>query len=189
MLVAVSLMPPYLFGLGVLLLFLCASLMDEAVIADDSARGQRFGSCLVFGLLLNHFLALLLSDLKSSLVVGCTLSVAAFIILAVVQRRRLRTVISTQWLFLSFVLYLACLYVVLAEPLDGWDARSIWFFHGKMIFYNASIDAGGDWTLSSIGFSHTDYPEMVPGAYGKGGVRGGGRCSARLSRHSTSAAS
>ena len=160
--VAVSLMLPYLFGLGVLLSFLCASIMDGAVVAEDTDRGQRFATCLVFGLLLNHSLALLLSDLKSSLVVGCSLSVAALIVLAAVQRRRLRKVISVQWLFLSFVLYLACLYVVLAEPLDGWDARSIWFFHGKMIFYNASIDAGGDWTLSSIGFSHTDYPEMVP---------------------------
>lgn len=153
---------PYLFGLGALLFLLCGSIREKGGDAGDPTGVQRFASCLIFGIELNHFLVLFLSDLKSSLVAGCLLSGAAFLVLLLRHPDTLRQVCSVQWLTLSVALYVACLYIVLFEPVSGWDARSIWFFHGKMIFYNGSVDAGGDWTLPSVGFSHTDYPNLVP---------------------------
>lgn len=159
MLVAVSLMLPYLVGLGAWLFLICAGIEEEAAASDSSAL-QALATCLIFGVLINHFLVLLLSDLELATVAGCFLSFVALLVLAI-KRSRLG-VLGVRWLVPSLALYFACFYLVTCEPVSGWDARSIWFFHGKMIFYNGSVDAGGDWTLQSIGFSHTDYPLLVP---------------------------
>jgi hypothetical protein len=49
--------------------------------------------------------------------------------------------------------------ITLNDPLTGWDARSIWFFHGKRIFLHhslyAPLDGYAPWT-------HNDYPILVP---------------------------
>jgi hypothetical protein len=53
------------------------------------------------------------------------------------------------------------LYSVLRVPLVEWDARSIWFYHGKAIWAHGGIspvyfaDARHAW-------SHTDYPLLIP---------------------------
>ena len=154
-------MLPYLFGLGALLYLFCGSFGKDAGVSGDSAGIQCLATCLIFGVLINHFLVLLLSDLNTSLLVGCALSVVA-LILAAKKGTQLRMVVCPRWLVPVLVLYLACVFLATGEPVSGWDARSIWFFHGKMIFYNASVDAGGDWTLPYIGFSHTDYPLLIP---------------------------
>jgi hypothetical protein len=51
---------------------------------------------------------------------------------------------------------------ILAEPLIDWDARSIWFFHAKMIYVAGSINQSAGWQHPSVGFSHPDYPILVP---------------------------
>jgi hypothetical protein len=155
-------MLPYLFGLGALLFLICGTAGPDAGLPDDSAGAQRFASCLIFGLILNHGLVLLFTELETSLVAGASLSVAGGVTLLLRYRRSMGRVCGAQWFALCVVLYLAALYVILGEPVSGWDARSIWYFHGKMIFYNGSVDAGGDWALPSLGFSHTDYPKLVP---------------------------
>lgn len=159
---AVSLIFPYLFGLGALLVLLCGSIREKRGDTGDAAAPQRLACCLIFGIGLNHFLALLFSDLKTALLAGCLLSGGAFLLLLLRHPGTIRQLCSTQRLVLAAALYIACLYVVLGEPVSGWDARSIWFFHGKMIFYNGSVDAGGDWAVPSLGFSHVDYPNLVP---------------------------
>uniref|UniRef100_C6E5V3 Glycosyltransferase RgtA/B/C/D-like domain-containing protein n=1 Tax=Geobacter sp. (strain M21) TaxID=443144 RepID=C6E5V3_GEOSM len=157
--VAVSLMLPYLFGLGGLLLLVSGGLENRKLAGSNHSAMQGLAACLVFGVLINHFLVLLLSELVLSLLVGCTLSMVTLVTLIVIKRTSLFRV---SWLLPSLLLYVACLYLVTSGPVTGWDARSIWFLHGKMIFYNGSVDAGGDWTLPSIVFSHTDYPQLVP---------------------------
>jgi ABC-type transport system involved in cytochrome bd biosynthesis fused ATPase/permease subunit len=101
-------------------------------------------------------------NLKSSLIVGCIFSVIGLLIFIVSKIRDHLRFISFGWFTIFIELYVACLLIVLIEPLYGWDARSIWFFHAKMIYFNASINAGGNWFLPSIGFSHPDYPELIP---------------------------
>lgn len=50
----------------------------------------------------------------------------------------------------------------LMEPLTAWDARSIWFFHAKMIYFAGGLVRDGGWTAPSSSFSHPDYPLLVP---------------------------
>jgi hypothetical protein len=103
----------------------------------------------------------LIGNINYSLIVGCILSVIGLLsFIAVIFKKK--SMVSLSGFIIFIVLYIACLFVVLIEPLTGWDARSIWFFHAKMIFYSASIDAGGNWSLPSIGFSHPDYPKLIP---------------------------
>jgi hypothetical protein len=49
--------------------------------------------------------------------------------------------------------------ITINDPVTGWDARSIWFFHAKRIFFHqslyATLDGYADW-------SHNDYPILVP---------------------------
>lgn len=52
--------------------------------------------------------------------------------------------------------------VVLSEPLKRWDARSIWFFHARMIWTEGGLRRHGGWAHPSIAFSHPDYPNLVP---------------------------
>jgi hypothetical protein len=54
---------------------------------------------------------------------------------------------------------LCALWLILSAPLLDWDARSIWFFHAKRLFYDGSLYARGD---DYAGFSHNDYPNLVP---------------------------
>ncbi|QWV95086.1 hypothetical protein KP004_07885 [Geomonas oryzisoli] len=152
-------MLPYLAGLGALLFLVCGDLLQD-VAASDCAALQGLANALIFGVLVNHFLVLLLPGLEAAAVAGSFLSGAAVLALAVTRRPAGQ--LALRWLLPSLVLYLACCYLVTCEPVSGWDARSIWFFHAKMVFYNGSVDAGGDWTLPSMGFSHTDYPLLIP---------------------------
>ena len=49
---------------------------------------------------------------------------------------------------------------IFAEPLYRWDARSIWFFHARMIWLAQGLGSG--WDHPSLAFSHPDYPKLVP---------------------------
>ncbi len=54
------------------------------------------------------------------------------------------------------------IFPILVEPLEGWDARWIWFFHAKMIYTAGSIGQAAGWQHPSVVFSHVDYPNLVP---------------------------
>jgi len=50
-------------------------------------------------------------------------------------------------------------------PMDAlWknDARSIWFFHGKLIYYAGGLRPDAGWGESALDFSHRNYPKLVP---------------------------
>jgi hypothetical protein len=51
---------------------------------------------------------------------------------------------------------------ILSEPLVHWDARSIWFFHARMIWIEGALREAAGWNHPSIVFSHPDYPKLVP---------------------------
>lgn len=87
--------------------------------------------------------------LLTALVTAC---LGGFLILASTQ------LFSRQnSLAVGFVIAL-CL-IALATPSPAWDARSIWLFHGKRIFYDASLYAQLD---NYAVWSHNDYPSLVP---------------------------
>lgn len=65
--------------------------------------------------------------------------------------------------WLAAALLLAVYYaVILSEPLIHWDARSIWFFHARMIWIGGALNQSAGWTHPSVAFSNPDYPELVP---------------------------
>jgi hypothetical protein len=51
--------------------------------------------------------------------------------------------------------------LILGGPVWAWDARSIWFFHAKRIFFDGSLYAQLD---DYVPTSHNDYPDLVPAA-------------------------
>jgi hypothetical protein len=50
-------------------------------------------------------------------------------------------------------------FLILTEPISTWDARSIWFFHAKRIFFDNNLYAQFD---GYAPFSHNDYPPLIP---------------------------
>ena len=55
---------------------------------------------------------------------------------------------------------LACL--CLFDPIILGDAKEIWFFHAKIIFYANGIHQNSGFSAPSILFSHPDYPKLLP---------------------------
>jgi hypothetical protein len=64
---------------------------------------------------------------------------------------------SNCWvLIITLVVFLM---IVLGSSVISWDARSIWFFHGKRIFIDGSLYSQLD---KYPGWSHGDYPTLLP---------------------------
>ena len=94
-------------------------------------------------------------------------SITAGIALALLQygserRQIFRKIEVTHFIFLV-IIFAPFLYMVVSEPLRSWDARSIWFFHAKMIFYGGGINDGTGFQEETVLFSHVDYPNLIPG--------------------------
>ena len=51
---------------------------------------------------------------------------------------------------------------IYAAPLMQWDARSIWFFHGKVIFFDGGLKPSPFWSNHAYDWSHKDYPDLIP---------------------------
>ncbi|MES2200882.1 MAG: hypothetical protein V4498_01375 [candidate division FCPU426 bacterium] len=59
---------------------------------------------------------------------------------------------------LAAVLYLA---KIVATPMEGWDGRSIWFYHAKLLFTDQGF-VPTSWTNPADVFSHANYPVLFP---------------------------
>jgi len=57
------------------------------------------------------------------------------------------------------IFFLFIVFISLGTPTFEWDARSIWLFHAKRIFYDQSIFSIGD---NYAAFSHNEYPSLAP---------------------------
>lgn len=68
------------------------------------------------------------------------------------------TATSAKLLLCLIPLILATLLV----PISEWDARSIWFFHGKILYYSEGLFSADVWGNSFYGFSHPHYPKLFP---------------------------
>ena len=56
------------------------------------------------------------------------------------------------------IFFLFIVFISLGTPAFEWDARSIWLFHAKRIFYENSIYVLGD----NYAFGHNEYPNLAP---------------------------
>ena len=57
------------------------------------------------------------------------------------------------------IFFLFIIFISLGTPTFEWDARSIWLFHAKRIFYDQSIFSIGD---NYAAFSHNEYSSLAP---------------------------
>ncbi|MDD3769162.1 MAG: hypothetical protein PHV10_00965 [Sulfuricurvum sp.] len=58
-----------------------------------------------------------------------------------------------------FLFIFALLFITSFSPLTDWDARSIWLFHAKRIYFESNLFAQLD---NYAEWSHNDYPTLVP---------------------------
>ncbi len=79
-----------------------------------------------------------------------------FLFLAVIIIYYFKNPLNNIYLKIFFLLIIL---ISLGTATSGWDARSIWLFHAKRIFYDNSIFSIAD---NYAPFSHNDYPNLVP---------------------------
>ena len=156
MLVVLSFFSGYLFLLGYPLTRAVRSRSDPfAYVGLSMAAGLLLQFCgILAGLALPHVLVL-----------GAAVALWSIWLLAVDRRARSRPRIPpTRGTAVTVVLIATVLLVhylqIFAEPLYRWDARSIWFFHARMIWLAQGLGSG--WDHPSLAFSHPDYPKLVP---------------------------
>ena len=132
----------------------------------DISLLQEIPLMLISGLIINYGIILCFQTLLSSLIVGCIISIFGLSCFTFTfSRYHNRHKASVASLFILMGISFICLIFlspIVAEPLAAWDARSIWFFHAKMIYVAGSIGRSAGWQDPSIVFSHPDYPDLVP---------------------------
>lgn len=112
---------------------------------------------LMFGLLTDHAVGLITGslDFQAALAwVGALAAIGSLVVLARVGGGVKALVTLALVGLLAIVVY--------ATPLLEWDARSIWFFHAKVIFFDGGLKDSPFWRNPAYDWSHWDYPELVP---------------------------
>jgi hypothetical protein len=159
----VALALPLAAGVG-LPLAVRAAMVPDARAPQASGLDALTLAC-VGGLLVNLLLALCIADLRIVLLLDLAVASAAIAWLVLTRKvdvpARLRPG-AGESLAVALVL-LACTGPILLEPLQAWDARSLWFFQAKLIHFNGGLDlAHEDWTNPAYAFIHADYPKLLP---------------------------
>ncbi len=154
----------YLFGLGYLILKL---LLGKILVnALNDRLFQRTSLYMMIGLLINYLLLLIIQDIKVAIFIGILISIiglSLFSIQSFKSRRNTQFKWAVFWNLIGiFVIIILFFSPIMAVPLIDWDARSIWFFHAKMIYSAGSINNTAGWSSPIDAFSHPDYPKLVP---------------------------
>lgn len=162
MLTAVSFFLPYLLGLGLLLVLISPESFNPP-FGSGRDRARLLALFLVFGLVVDYLLVLVLESLRLSLITGAVLSLTGMAMAARRFGKGIFSLLNIGWVRWSILAYVTLLYAVpiLYDPLSAGDARSIWFFHGKMIYFNGALNGSAGWADKVVEFSHVDYPKLV----------------------------
>jgi len=163
LLTAVSLFLPLLYGVGRLVLQLSPQVAEISGRTNQD-RALLISLTLMLGVLCNYAIVLILENLHVTFIVSLVLAIAGTF-LAVRNKGELFKMLHIGRIAWSFIIVITLLYAVqiLSNPLSDWDARSIWFFHGKMIYYNQqTMDASAGWDQPFATFSLVGYPKLVP---------------------------
>lgn len=104
---------------------------------------------LQFFILLNYFCYLI--HLKNYLIIFNTLIILFFFIKNLIFSRKN----NSHFIILLIIIYA---FISLGSPLTEWDARSIWLFHAKRIYFDNNIFSQLD---NYFPESHNDYPVIA----------------------------
>lgn len=151
---------PLLLALGLGLALLTSSDSGQSRVV----RAQVLTLACAAGLLVDYGLGMLLPRLLWVLCFVVAAAAASVTWALLRHRTALGEVAALGWprWLLAIAILLAVSVAILFEPLNGWDARSIWFFAAKRIFYGDGLGHASDWSLPAYGFSHADYPKLLP---------------------------
>jgi hypothetical protein len=152
----------YLLGQG----WLGFKLVSRGGETKNETLLQVIPLVLACGLIINLATVLVFQQIKFALLAGCMISaIGIYLFVRDTIRTRNQPIFSFgsiyQWLGAAIVCLLF-LGPILAYPLKDWDARSIWFFHARMIYTAGTVGQSAGWQDPSIVFSHPDYPLLIP---------------------------
>lgn len=170
-----------MYASSILILFLilqglpASAFLWRAVSAHNSYRAIL--AVVLFPLLIGTtqdlVLVLAFRDIRLSFYAGIFIAVCGLPV-CFWHREALQSIMSSFWAaksrksFSTAALILGVLIVLVLllselyySPIEDWDARSIWFFQGKILFFDGGFKETS-WTLPTISFSHPDYPKAVP---------------------------
>ena len=118
----------------------------------------------MWGLLLNYLLIVAVGSLWAAMIAALVIAFCSLVLISIRCGRAAANYLRLgTGPTLCFGLVMAVLgTAVLLEPLADWDARSIWFFHAKMVYYAGGLVKDAGWSWSCCTFSQVDYPKLVP---------------------------
>ena len=155
----------YLLGLGVSPFFLFGKNKSTKINQNENLL-QSLAVFIMVGILINFSLVLLFKSLAISILICSIISLSGLIVFTFVSIKSQHLKIPSKKTILKFSGAILILFLffspIIAEPITDWDARSIWFFHAKMIFTSETLDLSSGWNHPSVSFSHPDYPKLIP---------------------------
>ena len=123
--------------------------LEDQFKSDTDPAAFLIGQCLIYGVFL--------LTLRVSLAWWFSLLPATLVFLPVIWKKFVPKN-PIYFLVLSSLLLLLCCF----GTINATDARSIWFFHGKIFHYLHGEEMLRYLATPSIAFSHPDYPQIVP---------------------------
>lgn len=150
-----------LAGLGLVLTVALGDTEARRRWRDGQERVLLIALALTTGLLTDHTAGIITGSLRFQAGLAWVGGVGAIAVLMFLARAPMPARPPwTAYLAVGLILLLAL--AVYAEPLLEWDARSIWFFHAKAIFFDGGLKASPFWNNPAYDWSHKDYPELLP---------------------------
>lgn len=147
-----------LFGLGWLVAL-------PILPKKDSSFFATFPFVILSGILTNYALVQIVQSLSLALTIATVFSSVGIFLFAHSIYKGQRPGFfskSTSYTIGASAIILFYAVALVSKPLISWDARSIWFFHAKMIYVAKALSFEAGWTHPSIYFSHVGYPKLVP---------------------------
>jgi hypothetical protein len=129
----------YLAGLG----WLGFRLINKENRMGNWSLLQAFPLVLACGLIINLCIVLLLQQILPAFLAGCMLSASGiYFLVRDITSLHLLSRLTSEPIYPWIGAVIVCLLFlgpILAYPLKDWDARSIWFFHAKMIYTEGTM--------------------------------------------------
>ncbi|MBF0312700.1 MAG: hypothetical protein HQK50_15015 [Oligoflexia bacterium] len=151
-----------LISLILLCFFYLGSLGFWIAPLEQELKGMRLWSLsLMAGIVVNYFLVMALPSLPLAMGVGALLALFSLWY----GRKSLSLLkLGRGEQYLLFIIIPFIIHFIprtLFLPISECDAKVIWSFHAKIIYYAQTLFAFDDWTSAAItSFSHPDYPKL-----------------------------
>jgi len=155
----------YLIGLGWLLNYWLLKQRFSQVTIEELPL--LISHIILSGIITNFTLVLLFQNLGTSIAIGIVIGIGGLIhLLATIRKninlgKTIKNFQKPEWWLIGLVLIALYFLLITSTPIFEWDARSIWFLHGKMIYGSQTIGLQAGWQHPSIQFSHVDYPKLI----------------------------